>query len=156
MERIDNHIKIGTLNLCLGLKYKKDLISELLKEFNIDVLSMQEIELEHDFECDLLSIPGYKLETEVNKTKKRVGFYKKNHIKYERKINLEGNDSHLIIIDCENGLKNKKRIINIYRSFNPANETAKDLFERQLRLIKNAFNDDCIIMGDLNLDYKKT
>ena len=56
--------------VCLGLKYKKDLIGDLLNEFKIDMLAMQEIELEHEFNCDLLNIPGYKFESEVNKNKK--------------------------------------------------------------------------------------
>ena len=110
------------------MKYKKDLISNILSEFEIDVLAMQEIELEHDFDCDLLSIPGYKFEAEANSFKKRVGFYIKDNVKYERKIDLEGQDSHLVIIDLENEKKTKKRMVNIYRSFNPRGETVKDYF----------------------------
>ena len=53
------------------------------------------------------------------------------------------------------GKKEKKRIINIYRSFNPTGETAKDLFTKQLNVIKNAFNTNTVIMGDFNIDFKK-
>ena len=48
-----------------------------------------------------------------------------------------------------------KRIINIYRSFNPQNVTAKELFDKQLDLIGAAFNDDAMLLGDLNLDYSR-
>ena len=68
---------------------------------------------------------------------------------------MEGENAHLIIIDVLNGKKSRKRLINIYGSFNPNGESAKDLFVRQLNLIKNAYNNETVLMGDLNLDYKK-
>ena len=117
--------KIATLNLCLGLKFKKDLVKNLLQTHDIDILLMQETELEADFDCELLNIPGYNLECECNNTKKRTGTYIKNSIKYRRCKNLEGHNSHMVIIDLENEAECKKRIINIYRSFNPNGETAK-------------------------------
>ena len=39
-------LKVATLNLCLGLKNKKDLVKSLLIENDIDVLCMQETEIE--------------------------------------------------------------------------------------------------------------
>ena len=68
-------LKIATPNLCLGLKFKKDLVKNILLENDIDVLSMQETEIENDFDCDLLNIPGYKFEYESNDVKRRVGSY---------------------------------------------------------------------------------
>ena len=50
------NLKIGTLNLCLGLKNKKDLVKAILIENNIDILCMQEIEVEHDFDCNLCKL----------------------------------------------------------------------------------------------------
>ena len=85
------------------------------------------------------------------KLKKRCGVYISNNIKYHRKSDLEGPDSHLVIIDIDDGIK-LRRIINIYRSFNPINESAKDLFGRQLDQISAAFNYDSILLGDLNLE----
>ena len=38
-------LKVATLNLCLGLKNKKDLVKELLMSNEIDILAMQEIEI---------------------------------------------------------------------------------------------------------------
>ena len=47
---------------------------------------------------------------------------------YTRCLNLEGKNSHLIVIDVEfDDNRNNKRIVNIYRSFNPIGESAKEL-----------------------------
>ena len=43
----------------------------------------------------------------------------------------------------------------MYRSFNPFHTTVKELFVKQLNLIRHAFNQDTLLMGDLNLDYNK-
>ena len=141
--------------MCLGLKFKKDLVKNILLEKEIDILLMQEIEIEKDFDFELLNIPGYSFECETNDVKKRVGTYVKNTIKYTRHFELEGENNHLLIIDVENGMKIKKRFINIYRSFNPVGLSERDLFTRQLDLIRVAFNNNSALIGDLNLDYKK-
>ena len=91
------------MNLCLGLKYKKDLVKDILLKNDIDILMMQEIEIENDFDCELLNIPGYRFECE-----RRFGSYIKNSIKYDRYNVLEGENNHLSIIDIENGLKKKR------------------------------------------------
>ena len=59
---VKNLLKIATLNLCLGLRFKKDLVKEILLSNEIDILSLQETELEKDFDQTLLNIPGYSLE----------------------------------------------------------------------------------------------
>ena len=59
-----DQIKIATLNLCLGLKNKKDLVKDILCENSVDILLMQETEIDNGFDCRLLSIPGYVLEIE--------------------------------------------------------------------------------------------
>ena len=56
--KMENNLKIGTLNLCLGLKFKKDLVKSILTDYAIDILCLQDIEINHDFECNLLNIPG--------------------------------------------------------------------------------------------------
>ena len=60
-----------------------------------------------------------------------------------------------MIVDVLNGKKPKKRIINIYRSFNPQGTSQREHFSCQLDLIKLAFNRDSVLIGDLNLDYAK-
>ena len=118
-------------------------------------MSLQETELEKDFDQSLLNIPGYNLEVETNNVKSRVVMYIKNSIKYERCYALEGVNNHLVIIDVNSGVINKKRLINIYRSFNPYGITAKEGFSRQLDRIKLAFNGDSILLGDLNFDLNR-
>ena len=88
---------IATLNLCLGLKGKKDLVKDILISNKIDILAMQEIEIESGFDEKTLSIPGYILETENNDLKKRTGFYISTSVKYSRKNNLEGRNNHLVV-----------------------------------------------------------
>ena len=83
-NRIDSCLKIATLNLCLGLKFKKDLVKNIIMENKIEILVMQETEVEPDFYMDLLNIPGYGFESVNNRFKKRVGVYINNSIKYER------------------------------------------------------------------------
>ena len=102
-----------------------------------------------------MNIPGYKFEYENNTFKRRVDIYIKDSIKYERRLALEDLNSHIIVVDLIDGERSKKRIINVYRSFNTRNESAKDLFARQLVLLKNSFINNTVILGDLNLDYKK-
>ena len=48
------------------------------------------------------------------------------------------------------------RIINIYRSFRPQGTLSPtDLFSKQLEVISKAMMDECIIVGDFNLDVRR-
>ena len=147
-------LKIGTLNLCLGLPNKKIVIKNIINEEQIDILCLQETELEINLHHNLMSFPGYIYESEMNKTQSRVGCYVKSNISYVRRIDLEGQDSHLIILDIK--AKNNKHIINIYRPFNPQNNVRPlEFFKFQIDLIHSAYNYDTILMGDINLDWNK-
>ena len=68
-------IKISTLNLCLGLQTKKNLVKETILSENIDILFMQESEINFNLDHNLLSFPGYLIETESNSQSSRVSFY---------------------------------------------------------------------------------
>ena len=149
---IVDQLKIGTLNLCLGLKNKKDLVKCLLTENDMAILCMQETELKNDFDCNLVRIPGFVFEAE-NSDKKRVGCYIRDGIKYMRRNDLEKDNLHMLVIDIEGTNDKMKRIINVYRSFNPINCTARELFTKQLDIIKNAFNCDTLLVGDFHLEY---
>ena len=111
-------------------------------------------ELTKDIDLDLLNIPGYRLEVENSEVKSRVAMYIKNTVRYERCLSLEGENNHLLIIDVMSK-NNRKRLINIYRSFNPHGLTAREGFIRQLDKIKLAFKQDSVLLGDLNLDFNK-
>ena len=77
---------------------------------------MQEVEVETDFDVELLKLPGYIFELENNTVKKRVGCYIRENLKYRRRNDLESLNSHVIIMDFENAQKNYKRIIYPLRS----------------------------------------
>ncbi len=147
--------KIASLNLCLGLPNKKYLIKELLYDLNIDVLCMQETEISPHLDPELLSLPGYFFEPEINNTKIRAGVYVKSSLNYVRRKDLESSGLHLVIIDLiSNG---KLRIINIYRPFNPpGGVSAFEFFRLQINQIKSAFtNKNTLLLGDFNLDWSK-
>ena len=147
-------IRIATWNLCLGLAGKKNIVKEYIKENKIDICCLQETELESAYQNDLLSFPGFAIEVEQNDVKKRVGVYIKSTISYRRRIDLEGRNSHLIVLDlCGSP---ELRIISIYRSFRPQeNITAREKFEYQLTLIAACITKNCIVLGDFNLDHSK-
>ena len=58
------NMKFGTLNLCLGLKNKKEEVKQLIKANNIDILCIQETELEKDYPVEILTFKGFGLEME--------------------------------------------------------------------------------------------
>ena len=147
-------IKIGTLNCCLGLRNKKESVNQILIENGIDVLCLQEIDLEKGYPSEILSLPNYELEVEANSIKSRVGLYISKSIKYVRKLDLEGVNAHLIVVDIK--AKKDIRLINIYRCFNPQEGiSAKDKFLIQLELINIAMTQNTLIIGDFNLDYRR-
>ena len=109
--------KIATLNLCLRLSNKKDMVRRLISEEKIDILCLQETELLNNLDHKLIQFPGFEYESEINESKSRVGTYINSKIEYIRRYDLEGKSCHMVIIDLKStpGM----RIINFYRSFNP-------------------------------------
>ena len=93
------NINIGTLNLCLGLKNKKDEVKRLLSTNKLDILCLQETELESNYPSDILAFKGFAFEAENNRNKIRTGIYIKDTLSYTRRRDLEKEDSHIIIID---------------------------------------------------------
>ena len=60
-------------------------------------------------------------------------------------------NGYSVVIDIS-GSNSVKRIINVYRSFNPQNNVnARTKFLYQLEIIKNTMIDECILLGDFNL-----
>ena len=62
-------LKIGTLNLCLGLPNKKDMVVEMLRLNKLNVCWLQETEIPENFPENILNFNGYDLELETNKEK---------------------------------------------------------------------------------------
>ena len=89
--------KIVTLNLCLGLPNKKNIVKEMFITEKLDILCLQETELEINLDHNLLDFPGVNYESENNQICSRVGTYIKTSINYIRRRDLEGLNSHLVI-----------------------------------------------------------
>ena len=123
-------IKIATLNLCLGIRNKKDAVKKLIQDNEIDILCMQETEIEANYPCHLLAFKGYNYESEKNDLKSRCGIYVSEKISYVRRTDIEIVNKHIIVIDLNDS--NNTRIINLYRPFNPFGLTQKQFFESQL------------------------
>ena len=83
------NLKLGSLNLCLGLPNKKDIVTDLLNRNSISICSLQETEVPMNFRENILSFGGYNLELKLNTVKKHCGVYLKNDIKYVRRNDLE-------------------------------------------------------------------
>ena len=147
-------LKIATWNLCLGLFHKKDYVRTLLYENNIDVLTLQETELSPELQLENLQIKGYSIEVENNNKKRRVAIYIKNSISYKRRVDLEKEGLHVIILDVESSPP--VRIITIYRTFNPqCGCTPRENFRKQLNIINDATTPSTILLGDFNIDENK-
>ena len=154
---VNENLRLGSWNLCLGLQNKKDYVSHILETNKLDVCCLQECEVTLNINEPTLSTKNYKLELELNDYKKRVGIYINNNIEYKRRTDLEEKNNHIVIVDIK--LQTKYRICNVYRSFS-TNDTRTPLerFQKQLNLIKACLNDKTItpiILGDFNLDFKK-
>ena len=146
--------RIASLNLCLGLRNKKEMVKNLVKENEIDILCLQETEIPVDYPIDLLTFMGYSYESESNLYKMRCGMYLSNNVSYVRRNDLEVSNMHVIIIDIND--QRKTRLINLYRPFNPLNNLNQiQFFEKQLDIIKSNFTSSTIVVGDFNLDQNK-
>ena len=149
-----NETRIGTLNLCLGLRNKKEEVKRLIAENNIDILCMQETEIPKEFPIQMLTFKGYNFENENDNVKSRCGIYISNNVSYLRQNDLETDGIHAIIIDLKD--VNKTRIINVYRSFNPPNNLSqREYFDSLLELLSQNANLNTILIGDFNLDFRK-
>ena len=148
-------LKIATWNLCLGIFHKKDYVRHILEENQIDVISLQETEISKDTDLENLKIRGYTLEVEENDEKMRIASYIKNGLHYRRRHDLEEKNRHLMIIDIETNPQT--RIITIYRTFKTQQQiTSRDHFKLQLQIINRVTTDNTLLLGDFNLDEKKT
>ena len=147
-------IKIATLNLCLGLRNKKEEVKRIIIENKIDILCVQESEIPCNFPIELLTFSGYGYESEFNNIKSRCGIFISNNISYVRRLDIEIQNMHVIVIDLKD--PSNTRIINIYRTFSPqTQQTQKNFFINQMALVSSLITKNTILLGDFNLDHKK-
>jgi exonuclease III len=143
--------KVSSLNLCLGIPNKSNIVKKMSTQENVDGLCMQETNVDINLDHELLSFLGYNYENETNTIKARVGAYISSKLNNVRCQDLEGVGNHLIILDIKS---NKDvRIIGLYRCFvSQDGATPREMFKRKLYVIKNAMTDKSVILGDFNLD----
>ena len=66
--------KIATLNLCLGLSNKKDLVCDYLAVNEVGIRCLQETDIPMNFPEDILNCNNYVLELEQNTERKELVF----------------------------------------------------------------------------------
>ena len=57
-------IKLSTWNVCLGMRNKKEVIYETLKNERIDICALQEVEIPKNYQHELMSSKDFKIEIE--------------------------------------------------------------------------------------------
>jgi hypothetical protein len=97
------------------------------------------------------------MEIETSSGKRRSMIYVRNTIQYERHHNKEQENSHVILISIIESNKTIQ-LAAVYRAFKlSSNQTHKEEFADQLKIIKGFLQNDkaSLVLGDLNLDYNK-
>ena len=148
-------INVGSWNLCNGLLNKKDYVKNVLNEYQLDILFLQETEIPTDTEITLLSIGGYSCEVAEATTKSRVVAYIKININYTRV--REQVDTNVILLQLDNKYITTQ-VIGLYRPFKITSGIGHiEQFKNQLQTITNFLNENesRLIVGDFNLDYDK-
>ncbi len=84
-----------------GLSNKKDLVKGLMIEEKIHILRLQGTELVYNRDHNLINIPGYFYELEINNKSSRVGCYLESNVTLVRPKDLDGINSFLIIFDVK-------------------------------------------------------
>ena len=150
---MNNTITIGSWNLCLGLFHKKDYVRTLLSTNKIDILNLQETEIPFSVSTSILGITDYTIEIEKTQTLRRVATYIKKTVRYKRRMYIEPEGGHMIVIDILG--TSPYRLVNIYRPFNPKGLAEFTFFNNQLNHLDKLMTERCIIIGDFNLDLNK-
>ena len=113
---------------------------------------MQETEINFNLDHSLLTFSGYVIETERNSGSSRTAIHINSEINFVRRLNLEGVDSNMVVIDLKG--QSNYMIINKYRSLSPLhNISQREKFNYQLNIINQAITSNTIVIGDFNLDY---
>ena len=121
----------------MGLKNKKEVIYQEIRDKNIDICLLQEVEITKDYNSNLLTSKNYKIEVEDNEIKARCAIIIKDNLEYTRRSDLEDINMGIVIVDLLGC--NQYRLVNIYRSFNPSNGmTPVQFFKAQLVILKRA------------------
>jgi len=147
-------IRLATWNLCLGIAQKKDLLTDILKIKNIDILCLQETEILRE-NSDYYSINKFNLELSNCLPKSRSCIYINEKLKYERLTRFDDSCFEIIVI-----LFSEFVLVSYYRTFKlPENFTHFSHFVRAMEIFDEILatysTSNILITGDFNLDYSK-
>ena len=148
-------LTVSTWNLCNGLLNKMIYVKNMLKEERIDVLILQETQLKHDVNIDLLQVENYTIEMSTSTETTRVVMYLKSTICYERVY--ESQDHNVIMVNIKDNYS-IEQIVGLYRPFKLVTHgNSVEQFKSQINEITNFLKDDKtkVILGDFNLDHHK-
>jgi exonuclease III len=164
----DNILKVATINANHITTYKQQMIIEIMKKKNIDILGLSETWIQHDQSKYLFN--NYKDQyfpifhnTDTNYIGKGIGFLIKKSLSfYIRQIRY--NLGRIAYVDFEFRKKSKLRVIQFYgisaqnnMSLDEYHSKIKESHDEILSAIKEAKTNQSqvIIMGDFNLNFEK-
>ena len=107
-------LQISTWNLCNGLLYKMPYVKELLKEYKLDILFLQETKLPYDVNLKLIQVDDYTIKIARSTSTARTVVYIHTTVKYER---VEENVNTNVILINLNEDYQLKQLCGIYRQF---------------------------------------
>jgi len=150
-------VKICTWNVCLGARCKISIIKELLVKNHIDILCLQEVEITNDEEINAYEVENYSLEIETvsEPFKKRTLMYIHNAVSYQRMLDIEESDNHVITLFLP---KMDICIASVYRTYQlTVKSNHHSAFTDQIGVIEKLLRrgKGSIILGDFNLDHNR-
>jgi len=150
-------VKICTWNVCLGARCKISIIKELLVKNHIDILCLQEVEITNDEEINTYEVENYSLEIETvsEPFKKRTLMYIHNAVSYQRMLDIEESDNHVITLFLP---KMDICIASVYRTYQlTVKSNHHSAFTDQIGVIEKLLRRGkrSIILGDFNLDHNR-
>jgi len=156
-QKTDKLMKICTWNVCLGARCKISIIKELLVKNQIDILCLQEVEIMNEEDTDAYEMENYSLEIETVSTpfKKRTLMYIHNTVAYQRMLDVEDSDSHVIAMFLP---KQDICIASVYRTYQLTTKLDHhSAFVDQIGVIEELLHrgKKSVILGDFNLDHNR-
>jgi exonuclease III len=156
-QKTDKPMKICTWNVCLGARCKISIIKELLVKNQIDILCLQEVEIMNEEDTDAYEMENYSLEIETVSTpfKKRTLMYIHNTVAYQRMLDVEDSDSHVIAMFLP---KQDICIASVYRTYQLTTKLDHhSAFVDQIGVIEELLHKGkkSVILGDFNLDHNR-
>ena len=146
-------IKIASWNCSLGLVNKKDIVQNILHDYKIDILFIQEAEIKTSTPIQFLQIQDYNLETSPTYGQKnsRTCCYIRSKLKYDRVLDKENKNVEAMLIKVFD-----YTICGLYRPFLlPNHQNDISYLDDIKTMIENIQSKNIILIGDFNMDYKK-